>query len=54
MLFDPTGDTLEPGPVTVYGDGRFIGEGITEPVPPKASVVVPFAADRQIVVEEGD
>ena len=51
-LTNPTADTLEPGPVTVYGDGRFIGEGITEPVPPKASVVVPFAADRQIVVEE--
>jgi hypothetical protein len=47
---NPTGDTLEPGPVTVYGDGRFIGEGITEPVPPHAAVVVPFALDRQIVV----
>ena len=53
-LTNPTADTLEPGPVTVYGDGRFIGEGITEPVPPKASVVVPFALDRQIVVEEAD
>jgi hypothetical protein len=51
-LTNPTGDTLEPGPVTVYGDGRFIGEGITEPVPPNASVVVPFAADRQVIVEE--
>ncbi len=50
-LQNPTGDTLEPGPVTVYGDGRFIGEGITEPVPPSSSVVVPFASDRQIVVE---
>ena len=49
-LDNPTLDTLEPGPVTVYGDGRFIGEGITEPVPPKASVVVPFALDRQILV----
>jgi hypothetical protein len=53
-LDNPTADTLEPGPVTVYGDGRFIGEGITEPVPPKASVVVPFALDRQIVVESID
>jgi hypothetical protein len=50
-LDNPTGDTLEPGPVTVYGDGRFIGEGITEPVPPRAAVVVPFALDKQIVVE---
>ncbi len=52
-LDNPTSDTLEPGPVTVYGDGRFIGEGITEPVPPNASVVVPFALDKQIVVERG-
>ena len=50
-LDNPTDDTLEPGPVTVYGDGRFIGEGITEPVPPKASVVVPFALDKQVVVD---
>jgi len=49
-LDNPTSNTLEPGPVTVYGKGRFIGEGITEPVPPKASVIVPFALDRQIVI----
>jgi hypothetical protein len=53
-LDNPTDDTLEPGPVTVYGDGRFIGEGITEPVPPKASVVVPFALDRQIVISRNN
>ena len=40
--------------MTVYGDGRFIGEGITEPVPPRAAVVVPFALDRQVVVEHMD
>ena len=43
--------TLEAGPVTVYGEGRFIGEGITEPIPPHSSAVVPYALDRQIVVE---
>ncbi len=53
-LDNPTDDTLEPGPVTVYGDGRFIGEGITEPVPPKASVVVPFALDRQILISRNE
>jgi hypothetical protein len=53
-LDNPTDDTLEPGPVTVYGDGRFIGEGITEPVPPKASVVVPFALDRQILISHNN
>jgi hypothetical protein len=53
-LDNPTDDTLEPGPVTVYGDERFIGEGITESVPPRASVVVPFALDREVVVEHMD
>ena len=47
---NPTSDTLEAGPVTVYGEGRFIGEGITEPVPPRASVVVPYALDKQVIV----
>jgi len=50
-LDNPTADTLEPGPVTVYGDGKFIGEGITEPVPPHGVVVVPFALDKQVVIE---
>ena len=51
---NPTASTLETGPVTVYGNERFIGEGLTEPIPPKASAVVPFALDRQIVVERND
>jgi hypothetical protein len=51
---NPTGSTLETGPVTVYGNERFIGEGLTESIPPKASAVVPYALDRQIVVERHD
>ncbi len=51
-LRNPTESTLETGPVTVYGEGRFVGEGLTEPIPPKAHVVVPFALDRQVVVEK--
>ncbi|HMG57868.1 MAG TPA: OmpA family protein, partial [Kofleriaceae bacterium] len=51
---NPTDSTLETGPVTVYGQERFIGEGLTEPIPPKASAVVPFALDRQIVIERND
>jgi hypothetical protein len=49
---NPTDSTLETGPVTVYGDERFIGEGLTEPIPPKSSAVVPYALDRQIVVDK--
>ncbi len=51
---NPTTSTLETGPVTVYGNERFIGEGLTEPIPPHASAVVPYALDRQIVVERDD
>ncbi|MFO0750607.1 MAG: hypothetical protein U1F43_33805 [Myxococcota bacterium] len=48
---NPTAYTLETGPMTVYGEGRFVGEGLTEPIPPRATAVVPFALDREIVVE---
>jgi outer membrane protein OmpA-like peptidoglycan-associated protein len=65
---NPTDSTLESGPVTVYGQdddpnqkqvkgeegGKMIGEGLTEPIPPHASVVIPFALDRQVVVEQTD
>ncbi len=50
-LRNPTDSTLETGPVTVYGQERFIGEGLTDPIPPNASVVVPFALDRQIIID---
>lgn len=48
---NPTTSTLESGPMTVYGAGRFIGEGLTDAIPPGAVAVVPFALDRQVVVE---
>jgi hypothetical protein len=51
---NPTDSTLETGPVTVYGHERFIGEGLTEPIAPRASAVVPYALDRQIVVERSE
>ncbi|MCB9786594.1 MAG: hypothetical protein H6744_07855 [Deltaproteobacteria bacterium] len=50
-LVNPTKSTLETGPVTVYGEGRFVGEGMTTAIPPGATAVIPFALDRQIVVE---
>lgn len=50
---NPTDSALEAGPVTVYGEGRFVGEGLTDPVPAGATTLVPFALDRQIVVDRG-
>ncbi len=48
---NPTESTLETGPMTVYGEGRFIGEGLSEPIPPHSTAVVPFALDREIIVD---
>ena len=51
---NPTDSALESGPVSVFGDGRFVGEGLAEPIPAKSVAFVPFALDRQIVVERKD
>jgi hypothetical protein len=54
-LENPTDSTLEAGPITVYGEGRYVGEGLTDAVAPHAAVVIPYALDRQIVVDaDGD
>ncbi len=50
-LKNPTDSVLESGPVTVFGEGRFIGEGLSEPIPAHSVAFVPFALDRQVVVE---
>lgn len=50
-LRNPSDSTLESGPVTVFGEGRFIGEGLSEPIPARATAFVPFALDRQVFVE---
>jgi hypothetical protein len=49
---NPTDSVLESGPVTVFGDDRFVGEGLSEPVPARSVAFIPFALDRQIVVED--
>ncbi|APR84924.1 Hypothetical protein A7982_10273 [Minicystis rosea] len=51
---NPTESALESGPVTVFGEGKFIGEGMSEPIPAKSVAFIPFALDRQIVVEKKD
>ena len=51
---NPTESQLESGPMTVFGEGRFIGEGLCEPIPAKQIAFVPFALDRQIVVDRNE
>lgn len=48
---NPSDNTLDSGPITVYARGRFLGEGLTEPVPPHEAALVPYALDRTLVVE---
>jgi hypothetical protein len=51
---NPTDSALESGPVSVFGEGRFVGEGLAEPIPAHSVAFVPFALDRQIVVERNN
>jgi hypothetical protein len=51
-LRNPTDSVLESGPVTVFGHGKFIGEGLCEPIPARSTAFVPFALDRQVQVEK--
>ncbi|MBX3207073.1 MAG: DUF4139 domain-containing protein [Labilithrix sp.] len=51
---NPTDSALESGPVSVFGEGKFVGEGLAEPIPARSVAFVPFALDRQIVVERKD
>jgi hypothetical protein len=48
---NPTDSALESGPVTVFGENKFVGEGLSEPIPAHSMAFVPFALDRQILVE---
>jgi hypothetical protein len=48
---NPTEHTLDPGPVTVYADGQFLGEGLSDPIQPKSRAFVPFSLDKKLLVE---
>ena len=50
-LENPTNSVLESGPFTVFGKDRFIGEGLAEPIAARSTAFIPFALDRQVVVE---
>jgi len=55
VLFDnPTEHTLDPGPVTVYADGQFLGEGLSDPIQPKSRAFVPFSLDKKVLIETKD
>ncbi len=51
LLLNPTHHTLDAGPVTVYEDGQFLGEGLSDAILPDSRAFVPFALDRKLVVD---
>jgi hypothetical protein len=48
---NPSEHTLDPGPVTVYADGQFLGEGLSDAIQPKSRAFIPFSLDRKLIVE---
>jgi hypothetical protein len=41
---------LERGPIAVFGQGQFLGQGMLDPLPPKGKATVPFALDRSVAI----
>ncbi len=51
LLENPSDHMLDAGPFTVYADGQFLGEGLSDPIPAKSRAFIPFALDRTLVVD---
>ncbi len=45
-----TNGLLERGPIAVFEKGSFLGQGMLDSLPPKATAVVPFALERSLAV----
>jgi hypothetical protein len=46
-----TTGALERGPIAVFEDGSFLGQGLVDPLPDGATATVPFALERSIAVD---
>jgi hypothetical protein len=46
-----TGGALERGPIAVFEQGSFLGQGMVDPLPDGATTTVPFALERGIAVD---
>ena len=49
-IVNRTGAILERGPISVLGDGSFLGQGVLDSLPRGATAFVPFAVDRSVAV----
>jgi hypothetical protein len=50
-LRNDTGSTLETGPIAVYSDGTFVGEGFLERMEASTTSMLTFAIDSHVVLE---
>jgi hypothetical protein len=50
-LKNPSGYTLDSGPVTVYAQSQFLGEGLSEAILPHSVAFIPYALDRSILAD---
>ncbi len=46
-----TGGLLERGPLAIFSEGAFLGQGMADPLPDGATATVPFAMDRTLAVD---
>ncbi len=46
-----TGGALERGPIAVFEQGSFLGQGMVDPLPDGATTTVPFALERGLAVD---
>jgi Domain of unknown function (DUF4139) len=46
------GGALERGPIAVFEQGAFLGQGMVDPLPPGATATVPFALERSIAIDQ--
>jgi hypothetical protein len=46
-----TGGLLERGPLAIFEEGAFLGQGMTDALPDGATATVPFALERTLAVE---
>jgi Domain of unknown function (DUF4139) len=47
-----SGGLLERGPIAVFEEGSFLGQGLVEPLPEAATATVPFALERSLAVDQ--
>ena len=45
-----TAGLLERGPIAVFERGSFLGQGMLDPLPPRATATVPFALERSVAL----